>query len=192
MFKDSFPENFLQRCRYEKNISAQQYFTQAYPRFSGEDVDQKRSSRYQAQKGQGAQKSGCPHCNQVTSVFDGQASFPKSVRLRKRADFIRLSTASSTYVVKGFLLVWQANELMQPRLGVTASKKVGCAVIRNRIKRYIREAFRHNRHTLPAVDMNVIARRESAAMDFPSSLRELEKAFRHIGTSPCSRASRSL
>ncbi len=81
---------------------------------------------------------------------------------------------------------------MQPRLGVTASKKVGCAVTRNRIKRYVREVFRNNRPLLPAVDMNVIARRESATMDFRSVLRELEKAFRHIGTSPCSRALRSL
>lgn len=81
---------------------------------------------------------------------------------------------------------------MQSRLGVTVSKKIGCAVTRNRIKRCIREIFRHNRHLLPAVDMNVIARRESATMDFRSVQRELEKAFRHIGTSPCSRASRSL
>jgi ribonuclease P protein component len=81
---------------------------------------------------------------------------------------------------------------MQPRIGITVSRKVGCAVTRNKVKRYIREIFRHNRHTLPAVDMNVIARRESATMDFPSVLRELEKALRHIGISPCSRASRSL
>lgn len=122
----------------------------------------------------------------------GPASFPKSARLRKRAEFVGLSKAANSYVVKGFLLVWQPNDLMQPRLGVTVSKKIGCAVTRNKVKRYIREIFRHNRHTLPAVDMNVIARRESATMDFPSVLRELEKALRHIGISPCSRASRSL
>jgi len=119
-------------------------------------------------------------------------TFPKSVRLRKRADFVRLSGSVDKFVVKGFLVVWQINDLMQPRLGVTVSKKVGCAVTRNRVKRYIREAFRHNRLLLPSVDMNVIARRDSAVMDFRSVLQELEKAFRQIGTSPCSRASRSL
>ncbi|MBI2354280.1 MAG: ribonuclease P protein component [Deltaproteobacteria bacterium] len=118
-------------------------------------------------------------------------TYPKSLRLRKRADFLRLSSAADKFAVKGFLLVWQTNDLAQPRLGVTVSKKIGCAVVRNRLKRYIREVFRHNRLLLTAVDMNVIARRESATMDFLSVLRELEKAFRHIGTSTCSRASRS-
>jgi len=120
------------------------------------------------------------------------STFPKSVRLRKRADFVRLSGSIDKFVAKGFLVVWQVNDLLQPRLGVTVSKKVGCAVIRSRVKRYIREVFRHNRLLLPPIDMNVIARRESATMDFRSVLRELEKAFRQIGTSPCSRASRSL
>jgi ribonuclease P protein component len=122
----------------------------------------------------------------------GVSTFPKSVRLRKRADFTRLSDSADRYAGKGFLVVWQANGLAQPRLGVTASKKIGCAVTRNRVKRYIREIFRHNRTLLPAVDMNVIARRESSTMDFRGISRELEKAFRHIGKSPCSRASRSL
>jgi len=120
------------------------------------------------------------------------STFPKSVRLRKRADFVKLSGSIDKFVAKGFLVVWQVNGMLQPRLGVTVSKKVGCAVTRSRVKRYIREVFRHNRLLLPPVDMNVIARRESATMDFRSVLRELEKAFRHIGSSPCSRASRSL
>jgi ribonuclease P protein component len=112
--------------------------------------------------------------------------------LRKRADFLRLSGSTDKITVKGFLLVWQVSEQAQARLGVTVSKKVGCAVTRNRLKRYIREIFRHNRQLLPSVDMNVIARRDSATMDFPSVQRELEKAFRFIGKPSCSRAPRSL
>lgn len=119
------------------------------------------------------------------------STFPKSVRLRKRVDFTRLFDSIHKCNVKGFLVVWQANGLTQPRLGVTVSKKVGCAVIRNRIKRYTREIFRHNRLLLLPVDVNVIARRESAMMDFRSVMRELERAFRHIGVPSCSRASHS-
>jgi len=128
---------------------------------------------------------------QASNTPPDQRVFPKSQRLRKRAEFLRLATGSSTYAVKGFLLVWQNNDLIQPRLGITASKKVGCAVLRNRVKRYAREFFRNNKLLLPAVDINIIARRESAIMDFPSVMRELENAFRYIGISPCSRASRS-
>jgi ribonuclease P protein component len=64
--------------------------------------------------------------------------------------------------------------------------------VRNRVKRYLREFFRHNLIGVVAVDVNVIARRESAHMKFPDIERELTKAFRLIGMSPCSRAVCSL
>nr|WP_275938119.1 ribonuclease P protein component [Oryzomonas sagensis] len=117
--------------------------------------------------------------------------FPKSVRLRKRLEFLRLLNSPHKFSTKGFLVVWQENGGSQARLGVTVSKKVGCAVVRNRIKRYTRETFRQMRLLLPCVDLNVVARRESAMMDFGAVRRELEKAFRHIGISPCSSALRS-
>jgi ribonuclease P protein component len=120
------------------------------------------------------------------------STFPKSVRLRKRADFVALLKATNKIAVKGFLVVWENNGFDAPRLGITASKKNGCAVIRNRIKRYCREVFRTHRELLPPVDINVIARRESATMDFRSVQRELEKAFKRIGTSPCLKAVYSL
>lgn len=45
------------------------------------------------------------------------------------------------------------------RLGITASRKVGNAVVRNRFKRRVREWFRHRRWDLPEVlDLVVIAR----------------------------------
>jgi len=83
--------------------------------------------------------------------------------------------------------VWQTNDLAHARLGVTASKKVGCAVTRNRVKRFVRETFRINRLMLPSVDLNVIARGDAAHMDFHELAQELLKAFRHIGASPCSK-----
>lgn len=120
------------------------------------------------------------------------AMFPKSVRLRKRPEFLRLVSAPHKTILIGFLVVWQPNDLPVARLGITASKKIGCAVVRNRVKRYLREVFRQNRLMLAAVDLNVIARRESAHMDYFAVQREFTKAFRLIGSSPCSKASCSL
>lgn len=113
------------------------------------------------------------------------STFPKSCRLRKRADFLKLQHVKTTITVKGFLVVWQPNHYGISRLGITASKKVGSAVIRNKIKRRVREVFRHHRLLIPAIDLNVIARRDSALMDFQSVELELEKAFRHIGANIC-------
>ena len=122
-------------------------------------------------------------------MFEFRASkFPKEARLRKRTEFLQLSNAQHKTTVKGFLVVWRENTLSMARLGITASKKIGCAVVRNRVKRFLREIFRHNRMLLDAVDMNIIARRESAQMDYFEVQRELNKAFRLIGASTCSRA----
>lgn len=125
-------------------------------------------------------------------ISDAIATFPKAARLRKRADFLRLSSASHKATVRGFLVVWRENGLKSARLGITASKKIGCAVVRNRVKRNLREFFRHNRSGMSAVDVNLIARRESAQMTYCDIVHELTAAFRLIGASSCSRAACSL
>ena len=118
-------------------------------------------------------------------------TYPSTARLRKRSEFLSLKDSAQKYVSRGILVVWRANNLAHARLGVTVSKKVGCAVTRNRIKRFVRETFRNNLLLLPAVDLNVIARSEAATMDFHGLQQELLKAFRHIGVSACSKESHS-
>ena len=125
-------------------------------------------------------------------MVETTATFPKTARLRKRTEFLQLASAKHKTTVRGFLVVWGENDLQTARMGITASKKIGCAVVRNRIKRYLREFFRHNRLGMIAVDINVIPRRESAQMMYPDIVRELNRAFRIIGMSPCSRAVCSL
>jgi ribonuclease P protein component len=138
----------------------------------------------------------CPFALQQNNSLAGrtvpdQNTYPPTARLRKRAEFLRLKDSVQKFVSRGILVVWQANNLAQARLGITVSKKVGCAVTRNRVKRFVREIFRNNRLLLPAVDLNVIARSEAATMDYHELKQELLKAFRHIGASPCSKESHS-
>ena len=66
------------------------------------------------------------------------------------------------------------------RLGITVSRRVGNAVVRNRIKRGVREWFRHSRRGLrPGTDLVVIARRAAAALsgsEIAAALDDLTRA----------------
>ena len=75
---------------------------------------------------------------------------PRERRLRRAADFQRVyqrrCRASDPYL----LAYGCESHLPYPRLGLAVSRRVGKAVLRNRWKRRLREAFRRQAHALPA------------------------------------------
>jgi ribonuclease P protein component len=85
--------------------------------------------------------------------------FPKECRIRRSSDFRRCylrrcSVADDVLIVYGC-----ENDLPFARLGLSVSRKVGGAVVRNRWKRVLREAFRLSRGELPrGVDLVIIPR----------------------------------
>jgi ribonuclease P protein component len=65
------------------------------------------------------------------------------------------------------------------RLGITASRKVGNAVVRNRIKRLVRDFFRRHQHLIqPAQDVLVIARNGADTATLADVQRELAGALK--------------
>jgi ribonuclease P protein component len=64
-----------------------------------------------------------------------------------------------------------------PRLGITVSSKVGKAAVRNRVKRWVRSAFREVAAELPPVELLVIARGGAPAGGLAAARRALGEAL---------------
>lgn len=69
------------------------------------------------------------------------------------------------------------NHLHRPRLGVITTKRVGKAVRRNRVKRLLREFFRHHKGNLPPKDIVIIAKQGAVHLKYAEVLAELAGVF---------------
>jgi ribonuclease P protein component len=85
--------------------------------------------------------------------------FPQAHRLKSPADFKQVYDRKRSSSDDLLIVYACENSLPHSRLGVSVSRKVGGAVVRNRFKRLFREAFRLTRPELPAgVDLVLIPR----------------------------------
>jgi len=108
------------------------------------------------------------------------ARFPAQLRIRRQADFDRVYQAR-VYAADDVLIVnGAANALACPRLGLSVSRKVGGAVVRNRWKRLIREVFRLAQHELPAGIDLIVRPQRGATPDFQAIGRSLSALARRI------------
>ncbi|MBL1271968.1 MAG: ribonuclease P protein component [Marinobacter maritimus] len=93
-------------------------------------------------------------------------NFPKSHRLLRPADYGKVFNDVQLKVPhKNFLILATPNNLGHARIGlVFAKKNLKLSVQRNRIKRQVRETFRHQPE-LPGMDIIILGRQGLAAMD---------------------------
>ena len=103
-------------------------------------------------------------------------TLPKAARLLRRREFLRVQDQGRRVYSGEVLVIALDSGGPGPRIGITVSSKVANAVGRNRVKRWVREAFRAARADLPAVDLVVIARRGSPEMGLEGARRALSAA----------------
>ena len=103
--------------------------------------------------------------------------FPKSLRLRSTGQFQKVFAARCSAADNTLILFAVPNELPHCRLGLAVSKKTGNAVVRNRWKRLIREAFRTSQAELPgSFDFVVLPQRNVDVR----SVKHLEKSLQSL------------
>lgn len=99
--------------------------------------------------------------------------------LRRAKDFQRVTSRGTRAIAPNFIIRIARECGAQARLGITASRKVGNAVARNRVKRMVREWFRHNQKALwPGADVVVIARKGAPQLHARAAARMLNEAMK--------------
>ena len=81
--------------------------------------------------------------------------FPKSARVRRRREYLQFFNQSEVKRLGSCLLFRIPNQKNQARLGITVKSRTH-SVLRNQIKRQIRESFRAHRDRMGAFDYNIV------------------------------------
>lgn len=114
--------------------------------------------------------------------------FAKANRILKRPEFLNLSRIGKKARTKSFMAIFYPNSCGMMRLGITVTKKVGNAVTRNRIKRFVREYFRLMKNNITGFwDINIIAHKNASNMTSSQTFSDLQNIFQQISRSQSSK-----
>jgi len=112
----------------------------------------------------------------------GQVTFPRSARLTTPTDFSRVFQRNAVSSDRYFRVLARPGASDISRLGMAVSRKVDKrAVVRNRIKRVVRESFRHyGSNPGPVLDIVVLARGDSASTCKARLFQSLDRHWREV------------
>ncbi len=93
-------------------------------------------------------------------------NFAKANRLNNPKDYRQVFKSSCRSIDGKFLVLATQNGLEKARLGLAVSKKnINSAANRNRIKRAIRESFRHHQNVLKGMDVVVVTHKKQTTIN---------------------------
>jgi ribonuclease P protein component len=115
-------------------------------------------------------------------------AFPRARRISKRSDYLAVQNGGRRFGGAHYLLFARRSAVAPGdaapacRVGVTVSKKVGNAVVRNRVKRWVRESCRKLMTAWPAgLDLVVVAKPSAATAGLGPTTQELASLARQLG-----------
>ena len=176
----------------QKNLSAEQSSPGQETRFPHADEDSRRAAHPLRPAREGP---ACAHrqLGEITlprPVATGGHRFPKSRRLLKRGEFDRVYREGARWSNAYFAAVFRKAEDEGPgRVGLAVGRRLGGAVVRNRIKRRLREAIRGRFDEFPSGwDIVFQARRRIGEASATELDAEIQRTFRRAAASEFSGA----
>jgi ribonuclease P protein component len=104
-----------------------------------------------------------------------------TISLNENYLFLRLYRTGKSVVTPHLVVYVKKNRLKTIRLGITASKKIGKAVARNRARRVIREAYRLCEKSVPkGMDVVIVARAKATAAPMQAVQKSLQSALMRL------------
>lgn len=111
-------------------------------------------------------------------------ALPKHKRLAKRPEFVRVYDTGRKIFSRYSVLFFAANDQPHSRIGITATKKLGKANVRNRLKRWTREVYRRQREPLGldarALDIVVNVKPNARDASFQEFSGDLTRALQRV------------
>lgn len=111
-------------------------------------------------------------------------SFGRDRRVLRRSDYLETYSRGRRHVGRWLVVFVRAGEGASARLGVTITKKTGSAVVRNRLRRRLKELFRRSDAFSAPVDVVVNVRPGAEKAEFAELARDFEKLARRAGAEP--------
>ena len=112
----------------------------------------------------------------------GDEAFTRAMRVRRRSEYLAIQGGGRRFTGDHYMMFARRGAGdASARVGVTVSRKVGNAVLRNKVKRWVRESCRRMRGELPVgVDLVVVARPSAAGAGYGPTASELANLARRV------------
>jgi len=108
----------------------------------------------------------------------GSFSFTKKERISSPQDFRKVMRVGRRLSSQNFILFIKKNDHLFHRLGIVVKKEIGPATFRNRMKRYIREFFRLQKHQIKgSYDIILMVKKGCSINRYQEAEEELRGLF---------------
>ena len=104
----------------------------------------------------------------------------KIQRIKKNEEFSEIISKKKSVANQAFVIYFQKNQSFHHRIGISVSKKLGNAVIRNKIKRQVRMLIQQNFDSSKQIDYIIIIRKKFLDLTHEQRIKELHYLIKKI------------